>query len=279
VSDDLGGGRDETRRSVRFPAVAGVFYPSSPARLRAMVQGALAGAVRDAPDAVGERVPKAIIGPHAGYVYSGPIAASAYVWVRTSRGIVERVVLIGPAHWAALNAVAVSSANAFATPLGELPVDADGRRSVLSCPGVVVDDRAHAKEHSLEVHLPFIQEVLGDVAVLPLVVGRMAATKVADVLEAVWGGPETLVVASTDLSHYHDHATAIILDRETAEAIVSRHPEEVGLDRACGVFAVRGLLEAARRHDLEVDLVDLRTSGDTSGSEDSVVGYGAFVLS
>jgi hypothetical protein len=142
----------------------------------------------------------------------------------------------------------------------------------------VVDDHAHAREHSLETHLPFIQEVLGEVAVLPLLVGQVPAALVADVLEAVWDGPETLVVVSTDLSHYHDHATASALDRGTAEAIVACRPEEVGLDRACGVFAVRGLLEAARRHHLEVAMVDLRTSGDTVGSRDSVVGYGAFVL-
>jgi AmmeMemoRadiSam system protein B len=206
------------------------------------------------------------------------VAASAYVRVALGRGTVERVVLIGPAHWLALDAVAASSAGTFATPLGELAVDMDGRRAVLSCPGVVVDDRAHAKEHSLEAHLPFIQEVLGEVAVLPLVVGRVPATVVADVLDAVWGGPQTLVVASTDLSHYHDHATATVLDRGTAEAIVACRPEQVGLDRACGAFAVRGLLEAAHRHRFEVDMVDLRTSGDTVGGRDRVVGYGAFVL-
>jgi hypothetical protein len=206
------------------------------------------------------------------------VAASAYVRVAPGRGTVQRVVLIGPSHWLALDAVAASNAGTFATPLGELAVDMDGRRAVLSCPGVVVDDRAHVKEHSLEAHLPFVQEVLGEVAVLPLVVGRVPATVVADVLDAVWGGPETLVVASTDLSHYHDHATATVLDRGTAEAIVACRPGQVGLDRACGAFAVRGLLEAAHRHRLEVDMVDLRTSGDTVGGRDRVVGYGAFVL-
>jgi hypothetical protein len=243
-----------------------------------MVHNALATAARDVPDGVEERIPKAIIGPHAGYVYSGSVAASAYVRVVPGRRTIERVVLIGPAHRVALDSVAVSSVDAFATPLGELAVDTDGRQAVLSCPKVVIDDRAHTKEHSLEVHLPFIQEVLGDVAVLPLVVGRMPTTAVADVLEAVWGGPETLVVASTDLSHYLDYATATALDRETAEAIVACYPESVGLDRACGVYAVRGLLAAARQHRLEVEMVDLRNSGDAAGGRESVVGYGSFVL-
>jgi hypothetical protein len=244
-----------------------------------MVRDALVLAARDVPGHWhGERAPKALIAPHAGYMYSGPVAASAYLQVAPGRGIIERVVVTGPAHWVALAAVAGSSARAFATPLGEVRVDVDGQQAALSCPGVVVDDHAHAREHSLETHLPFIQEVLGEVAVLPLLVGQVPAALVADVLEAVWDGPETLVVVSTDLSHYHDHATASALDRGTAEAIVACRPEEVGLDRACGVFAVRGLLEAARRHHLEVAMVDLRTSGDTVGSRDSVVGYGAFVL-
>ncbi len=279
MTDDPGGTRENTRRNVRLPAVADVFYPASPDRLHGVIRDALAGATREAAGpGEGGRVPKAIIAPHAGYVYSGSVAASAYARLAPGRGTIERVVLLGPAHLVALDVVATSNADAFATPLGEVAVDVEGRKSALSCPRVVVDDRAHAREHSLEVHLPFIQVVLGGVLVLPLVVGEVPAAVVADVLDAVWGDAGTLVVASTDLSHYHDHATATALDQETAAAIVARRPGGVGFDRACGVFAVRGLLEAACRHHLEVEMVDLRTSGDTAGNRDRVVGYGAFVL-
>ena len=177
-----------------------------------------------------------------------------------------------------LSGVAVSQADAFATPLGEVAVDAEAREKVLRMPTVVASDEAHAQEHSLEVHLPFIQVVLGDLAVLPLAVGQMPAADVADVLDAVWAGPETLVVLSSDLSHYHDHSTAVALDRATAQAIEACRPGDVGLDRACGVFALRGLLVAALRRRLEVTTVDLRTSADTAGSPESVVGYGSFVL-
>ncbi len=277
--DRCGRTGEDARHSVRVPAVADVFYPADPGRLRAMVQDLLAGVAEKTPgDRSTRRTPKAVIAPHASYRYSGPVAASAYARVARGRGTFERVVVIGPAHCVPLNAVATSSADAFSTPLGELAVQVRARVAVLSCPGVVVNDQAHEKEHSLEVHLPFLQVIFGDVEVLPLVVGQVPTAVVADVLEAVWGGPETLVVASTDLSHYQDHTTATVLDRETADAIVSCRPDKVGLERACGVFAVRGLLEAARRHHLEVNLVDLRTSADTVGNRDRVVGYGAFVL-
>jgi len=279
VSDPGSGRRPPSGQVLRAPAVAGVFYPSSSGELRRTVEEALAGAAKRPPqNRPGARPVKAVIAPHAGYVYSGSVATSAYARLAPGRGTVQRVVVIGPAHRVALDTVATCSADAFATPLGKIALDVDGRRAALSCPGVVVDDRAHAAEHSLEVHLPFLQVVLGEVALLPLLVGQVPATVVADVLEAVWGGPETLVVTSSDLSHYHDHATASALDRETAAAIVACRPDDVGLDRACGVFAVRGLLEAARRRHLTVEMVDLRNSGDTAGGGERVVGYGAFVL-
>jgi MEMO1 family protein len=223
--------------------------------------------------------PKAVIAPHAGYVYSGPVAASAYAQWAPARGEIKRVVVLGPAHRVHLAAVAVSSADAWETPLGLVEVDAPGRDALRSLPSVVIDDDPHRREHSVEVHLPFLQHVLGNVAVLPLVAGRVGPEVVADVLERVWGGPETAIVVSTDLSHYHDHITASELDRATAEAIVGLRPEEVALDGACGVFAVRGLLLAALRRQLDVRLLDLRTSGDTAGGRDRVVGYGAFALS
>jgi AmmeMemoRadiSam system protein B/AmmeMemoRadiSam system protein A len=261
---------------VRPAAVAGLFYPADAGQLRGAVEGAMAAAVRSGP--VAETPPKAVIAPHAGYVYSGPIAASAYAQLAPGRGLIQRVVLLGPAHRVPLTAVATSSADTWATPLGRLEVDRAARDRLLSLPDVVVDDTAHRFEHSLEVHLPFLQVVLGHVAVLPLVAGRVAAQAVARVLEQVWGGPETAIVVSTDLSHYHDHDTAVRLDRATAEAIVARRPEGVGPDRACGVYAVRGLLVVAERKELDVRLLDLRTSGDTAGARDRVVGYGAFAL-
>jgi AmmeMemoRadiSam system protein B len=258
----------------RPSAVAGSFYPADPVALRSAVAGHLAEAAAS-PVALS---PKALIAPHAGYVYSGPIAATAYRTLVASRATVRRVVLAGPAHFVPLRGVAVSSADAFATPLGPVTVDDDARAEALGVNGTVVDDDAHADEHSLEVHLPFLTEVLGAVPVLPLLVGRGAPGVLADVLDALWGGDETRVVVSTDLSHYHDDTTAKAIDRETADAIVARcetlHPE-----RACGASAVLGLLEAARRRDLTVRLLDLRTSADTAGDPSRVVGYGAFALS
>jgi AmmeMemoRadiSam system protein B len=257
----------------RPPAVAGSFYPADPVALRRALAGHLAEAAPP-PDASS---PKALIAPHAGYVYSGPVAATAYRTLATSRATVRRVLLAGPAHFVPLRGVAMSSADAFATPLGPTTVDDEARARALGVDGTVVDDSAHADEHSLEVHLPFLTQVLGPVPVLPLLVGRGAPAVLADVLDALWGGDETRVVVSTDLSHYHDDATAKAIDRETADAIVARcetlHPE-----RACGASAVLGLLEAARRHGLTVRLLDLRTSGDTAGDPRRVVGYGAFAL-
>ena len=188
------------------------------------------------------------------------------------------MLLAGPAHFVPVPGVALSSADAFATPLGPVTVDDAARERALTVAGAVVDDAAHAGEHSLEVHLPFLTEVLGPVPVLPLLVGQGGSTVLADVLDALWGGDETRIVVSTDLSHYHDDATAKAIDRETADAIVARS-ERLEPERACGAGAVLGLLEVARRHDLAVRLLDLRTSADTAGDPDRVVGYGAFALS
>ena len=222
--------------------------------------------------------PKALIAPHAGYRYSGPIAATAYRTLAPARGTVARVLLAGPAHFVPVPGVALSSAEAFATPLGPVTIDDAARDRALTVAGTVVDDTAHAGEHSLEVHLPFLTEVLGPVPVLPLLVGQGGSTVLADVLDALWGGDETRIVVSTDLSHYHDDATAKAIDRETADAIVARS-ERLEPERACGAAAVLGLLEVARRQDLAVRLLDLRTSADTAGDPDRVVGYGAFALS
>ena len=261
---------------VRPPAVAGTFYPADPETLRTDVEDAL-GAAATRADAAAP-VPKAVVVPHAGYAYSGPVAASAYARLLPRRGRIERAVLVGPAHGSPRTPVAASSADAFETPLGLVPVDCSAREELAGAGLVTVDDAAHAGEHSLEVHLPFLQVALGDVRVLPLVVGQVPAGAVATVLDRAWGGPETVVVVSTDLSHYHDHDEARRLDRRTAQAVVDRQPDALGFANACGVVPLRGLLLVAADRDLDVELVDLRTSADTVGSRDTVVGYGAFVL-
>ena len=257
---------------VRPPAVAGAFYPGDPAELAAAVDRALPAVPE------GEPAPKALIVPHAGYVYSGAIAGAAYARVVPLRDVIRRVVLLGPAHRMPVNGLAVSSAGAFATPLGVVEVDDAARRLVLTLPQVRIDDAAHAREHSLEVHLPFLQRVLARFRILPLVVGHATPAVVSGVLDLVWGGPETLIVVSSDLSHYNDYDTATARDRRTAQAIVACAPERISPEDACGAYPVKGLLDAARRHGLTVRLLDLRNSGDTAGPRDEVVGYGAFAL-
>ena len=257
---------------IRPPAVAGTFYPEDPVALAAMVDRALGAAP------AGEPPPKALIVPHAGYVYSGPIAGSGYARLAPLRDVVRRVVLLGPAHRVRVAGLAVSSADAFATPLGRVDLDRELRARVRELPGVQVHDAAHAREHSLEVQLPFLQRVLARFTLLPLVVGDAEPAAVAAVLDAVWGGAETLIVVSSDLSHYHDYDTAVRRDRATAAAVVARAAERIDDDDACGARPLRGLLEATARRGLGVRLLDLRNSGDTAGPRDEVVGYGAFAV-
>ncbi len=260
--------------TIRPAAVAGMFYPDDPDELRAMVRRFLAAA----PVEEAGPPPKAIIAPHAGYVYSGPVAASAYARVARGRGRIRRVVLLGPAHRVGFRGLAASHADAFATPLGLVPVDSAMVRALTALPQVRYLDEAHALEHSLEVHLPFLQEVLDDFRLVPLVVGEADAAEVDEVLEAAWDGAETLIVISSDLSHYHDYETARRLDSRTSQAIESLRPEEIHHEQACGRNPIVGLLRAARQHGLSVATVDLRNSGDTAGPKDQVVGYGAYVF-
>ncbi|HXZ48137.1 MAG TPA: AmmeMemoRadiSam system protein B [Usitatibacter sp.] len=259
--------------AVRPAAVAGSFYPGEPAALAAEVAAHLAAA---APDA-GERAPKAIIAPHAGYIYSGPIAASAYARLAPLAGRVRRVVLAGPAHRVYVRGAAVPSAAAFASPLGAVALDVEAIESIRRFACVEVSDRAHALEHSLEVHLPFLQAVLGAFRLVPIVVGDASPDEMAALLEALWGGEETLVVVSSDLSHYLPYEAARRRDGGTARSILGLEP---GLEPedACGAAPINGLLEVARRRGLEARLVDLRNSGDTAGDRDRVVGYGAFAF-
>lgn len=260
--------------AVRPAAVAGMFYSASAAELGADVDCLLAGAARPCGP-----TPKAIIVPHAGYIYSGPIAASAYALLKTARQRIRRVVLLGPAHRLPFRGVALPSVKAFRTPLGDIPIDRPAVDRLRGLPFVKVLDEAHAGEHSLEVHLPFLQRTLGDFALLPIVVGVTGGEHVATLLDGVWGGDETLVVISSDLSHYYGYAEARRRDEGTASAIERLDGAALDEESACGRVPIRGLLEVARRRGLSCRRLDLRNSGDTAGPRDQVVGYGAWAVS
>jgi len=267
-------------KSLRKPAVAGTFYPADPDILRRTVQGFL-----DAVDipSIGDAAetpaaPKAMIVPHAGYVYSGQVAAAAYARLAGVRDTIRRVVLVGPTHWVRIKGLAASSARGFETPLGTVPLDGPALNTVLDLPGIQVSDTAHAEEHSLEVQLPFLQEVLSDFRLVPLVVGEAATHEVARILDALWGGGETLVVISSDLSHFHDYDSACRLDRSATKAIEGLRPEALGGTQACGARPIRGLLAAAPDRGLKTTTVALQNSGDVTGTSDRVVGYGAYVF-
>jgi hypothetical protein len=260
-------------RRVRPPAVAGSFYPGDAVELAAAVRGYLAAA----PKTNGPTFKAAIV-PHAGYIYSGPVAATAYARLAALRGVVRRVVLIGPAHYLPISGLAASGAVAFATPLGEVAVDRAAIDGLRDLPQVVIRDDAHDPEHSLEVQLPFLQTVLADFAIVPLLVGAAGYDEVRAVLERLWGGPETLILISSDLSHYHDYGRARQLDADTASAILALDGDAIGEERACGRIPIGGLLQVARAKGLTATSVDLRNSGDTAGPRSHVVGYGSFLF-
>lgn len=260
--------------TVRQPAVAGMFYPAAASELARDVGALLAGA---ASAARGKPVPKAIIAPHAGYVYSGAIAATAYARVAPARGKITRVVLLGPVHQVPVRGVALPGASVLATPLGNISVDAAAVATLSKLPQVTVSAAAHAREHSLEVHLPFLQTVLEDFSVVPLAVGDATADEIAQVLDILWGGAETLIVVSSDLSHYLGYNDAQASDRATAQAILDLRTD-ISHQQACGGTPVNGLMLAARRRSLTPQLLDLRNSGDTAGDRRRVVGYGAFAF-
>lgn len=264
--------KGEAMAAVRRPAVAGTFYPGDAARLRGLVDDLLAGAGTSAEEPV-----KAVIAPHAGYVYSGPVAACAFATLRVVAERIRRVVVIGPAHFVRVRGVAVPTAEAFRTPLGDVPLDRAAIATIQGLAQVQLADAPHAPEHALEVELPFLQAILGDFTLVPLVVGESSPMEIAEVLARLWGGDETLIVVSSDLSHYHDHATARRLDAATAAAIEALDPR-LGPDDACGHLPISGLLIEARRRRLEATRLDLRSSGDTAGPRDRVVGYGAWAF-
>ncbi|MEO8196506.1 MAG: AmmeMemoRadiSam system protein B [Thermoanaerobaculia bacterium] len=258
---------------VRPVAVAGSFYPADPRRLEAAVRSYLAAAGPPA----GAR-PKALVAPHAGFVYSGPVAGSAFRQLEPWSEAIDRVVLLGPSHFVPFAGLALPAARAFATPLGDVPVAAEAETRLADLSQVIVSDVSHGREHALEVELPFLQIVLRRFELVPLVVGEASPEEVAEVLDRLWGGAETLIVVSTDLSHFHDYATAAALDRATADAIVALDVDDIAAGDACGRNPLRGLLLAARRRGLVVSELDLLSSGDTAGARDRVVGYGAFAF-
>ena len=258
--------------SIRQPAVAGAFYPNDPAELQLMINKMLAAASTTG------AVPKVIIAPHAGYVYSGPVAASVYKLLEAAHATIKRVVLLGPSHRVPVNGIAISSAGFYSTPLGRVALDQEAIHAIATLPGVEQLDMAHTHEHSLEVHIPFLQTVLDDFTLVPLVVGDADSDQVAKIMDTLWGGNETLIVVSSDLSHYHDYEEAKSMDKATSDAIVHLRSDDIGYDDACGRNPVCGLLELASQRGLEVKTVDLRNSGDTAGPRDRVVGYGAYAF-
>ncbi len=260
--------------AVRPAAVAGMFYPAAARELAWEVDDMLG---RCAGGGLVPGFPKALIVPHAGYVYSGGVAAQAYDRLRPARGIVRRVVLLGPCHRVPVRGLALPAASAFDTPLGRVPLDRDAIALLARLPQVVASGAAHAEEHALEVQLPFLQRVLGEFSLVPLAVGSATPSEVAQVLEELWGGAETLIVISSDLSHYHRYDEARAIDRSTAQAILD-FSTDIDHEQACGATPVAGLLLAARAHGLNAELLDLRNSGDTAGGRDRVVGYASFAF-
>jgi len=262
---------------IRPPAVAGSFYPAEPTLLEHDIEQFLTEAQKRIPPKQPMTALKALIVPHAGYLYSGPIAASAYVQLQPVASRIRRVVLLGPTHRVAVRGLALPSATAFATPLGTVALDDHALEALSGFPQIVMSEAAHAREHSLEVQLPFLQSVLHDFTLVPLAVGDASAGEVADILEALWGRAETLIVVSSDLSHYLPYEVARRIDRHTADAILALRLLD-SHQQACGATPVNGLLLAAERHRMTPHLLDLRNSGDTAGPHDGVVGYAAFAF-
>jgi AmmeMemoRadiSam system protein B len=256
----------------RQPAVAGSFYPANPQQLQSMLTQYLQTAETDAP------TPKAIIAPHAGYIYSGEIAATAYARLKKAHALIKRVVIIGPSHRVGFQGLAVSQATHFITPLGAIPVDSNAVQTIARLPFVQYIEQAHSHEHSLEVQLPFLQAVLDDFSIVPIVAGDASPEQVSQVLAALWGGTETLIIISSDLSHYHDYQTAQQLDKATSAAIENLQYEKLNFESACGRIPISGLLKLARDHALTIKNIDLRNSGDTAGDKQRVVGYGAYII-
>ncbi len=262
-----------TATEIRAPAVAGAFYPGDAGELAAMVDAMLAAA---APPAL-PCTPKALIAPHAGYIYSGPIAASTYALLMSQKECIRRVVLAGPVHRVPVRGLALPGTAAFATPLGTIALDTESMQRISALPQVTLSDAAHAWEHSLEVQLPFLQKVLDTFLLVPLAVGDADTDEVAEVLTALWGGTDTLIVISSDLSHYLPYEDARHVDEITTQSILTlRYP--LRHDQACGATPINGLLCCAKQRAMIPHLIDLRNSGDTAGDKAQVVGYCAIAF-
>ena len=262
-------------QTVRPAAVAGMFYPEAASALGIAVRDYLAKA---APRPGGKPpAPKALIVPHAGYVYSGPVAASAYARIAAGRSTIRRVVLLGPVHRVPIRGLALPAAKAFSTPLGTVEVDTAAAAEALALPQVRTSEAAHALEHSLEVQLPFLQTLLENFRIVPLAVGDATAAEVAAVIDCLWGGPETLILVSSDLSHYHPYGEARSIDRGTVEEILAM-TSTIDHEQACGATPINGFAVCARQRGLAAELLDLRNSGDTAGDKSRVVGYAAFAF-
>ena len=245
-----------------FPCAAGTFYPDDADELRRCVADMLSHASSNQP------IPKAIIAPHAGYIYSGPVAASAYACLAKAKGRIQRVVLLAPSHRAFIDGAATTTASAYQTPLGTIPIENPTHLRTA--------DEAFYHEHAIEVHLPFLQLTLETFSLVPILIGEASPLQVADTIENLFGGPETLLIVSSDLSHYHPYDIAHQMDTKTAQSIVSLHPDDLGPNDACGVLAIQGLLIVAAKKKMQGKQLDLRTSAEESGDRQSVVGYGAF---
>ncbi|MGH6896869.1 MAG: AmmeMemoRadiSam system protein B [Geminicoccaceae bacterium] len=260
--------------AIRPPAVAGTFYPAVAGRLHAAVGGFLAAAN----GSCAEQRPKALIAPHAGYVYSGAVAGHAFAALGEAASQIRRVVVIGPAHYVPFRGIAAPRAEAFRTPLGDVPLDRAAIAGILDLPQIALADAPHRPEHAIEVELPFLQVVLGELALVPILVGDATGDEVAGVLGRLWDGPETLIVISSDLSHYEAYASAKEHDGTTAAAIERFDDAALGPRDACGYLPIAGLLVEARRRGMRIERLDLRNSGDTAGPKDQVVGYGAWAF-
>ncbi|MGC3963248.1 MAG: AmmeMemoRadiSam system protein B [Rhodocyclaceae bacterium] len=258
---------------IRPAAVAGLFYPSDTLALTSQLHDLMAHV-----DVASGYPPKALIVPHAGYVYSGPIAAQAYAQLLPLRQTVTRVVMLGPSHRVPVSGAALPGCNAFETPLGRVEIDGEAMYQLANMPGVVIDDDAHVVEHALEVQLPFLQTVLERFRIVPITVGFSEAPLIAAMIDTLWGGSETLFIISSDLSHYNDYRRAREIDAYTVDRVMKLEPV-LDHEQACGATAINALMLAAQRHHLTPHLLDVRNSGDTAGDRSRVVGYASFSFS
>jgi len=259
-------------KQIRTAALAGSFYPADADQLR----HTLADLLNEVETPSGS--PKALIAPHAGYIYSGSTAAKAYANLNSIKNNIKRVVILGPAHRVYVKGMALPNASAFATPLGNIDIDSEGLKKIKHLPQVQFSDEAHAQEHSIEVHLPFLQTCLNKFSLLPIVVGDASPEQVAQVLELLWGNEETLIVISTDLSHFHDYAKSQQIDSATCARIEKMDFARLSPQQACGCRPMSGLLYVARQRQMQIKRLGLCNSGDTAGSKDRVVGYGSWSL-